>query len=127
MERGRWKVAMGMQASEANTNGKTRRRNTVADKKDANGAVLPFPPTPSASKAGYTLAESTHKRREEPGRLPADAPNILIVLLDDVGFGLSDAVGGEVNTPTFSRVAKEGICYNAFHTTSICSPTRAAL
>ena len=96
-------------------------------RKNPAGSVLPFPPVPSASKAGYTLAESTHKRREEPGRLPADAPNILLVLLDDVGFGLSDVVGGEVHTPAFSRVAKGGICYNTFHTTSICSPTRAAL
>jgi arylsulfatase A-like enzyme len=50
-----------------------------------------------------------------------------LILLDDVGFGLSDVVGGEVHTPAFRRVAEEGICYNAFHTTSICSPTRAAL
>ncbi|MBP6877244.1 MAG: arylsulfatase [Phenylobacterium sp.] len=92
-----------------------------------DGRVLPFPPTPSASKAGYTLAESTHQRRQEPRRLAADAPNVLIVLLDDVGFGLADTVGGEVHTPAFSRVAEAGICYNAFHTTSICSPTRAAL
>ncbi|MGH6998880.1 MAG: sulfatase-like hydrolase/transferase, partial [Phenylobacterium sp.] len=92
-----------------------------------DGSILPFPPTPSASTAGYTLAESTHQRRREPRRLPEDAPNILIVLLDDVGFGLADTVGGEVHTPAFSRVAKQGVCYNAFHTTSICSPTRAAL
>ncbi len=92
-----------------------------------DGSVLPFSPAPSASTAGYTLAESTHKRREELNPLPVDAPNILIVLLDDVGFGLSNAVGGEINTPTFARVAREGICYNTFHTTSICSPTRAAL
>jgi arylsulfatase A-like enzyme len=92
-----------------------------------DGSVLPFPAVPSASTAGYTLAESTHKRREELSPLPADAPNILIVLLDDVGFGLSDAVGGEINTPAFRRIAEEGICYNTFHTTSICSPTRAAL
>ena len=50
-----------------------------------------------------------------------------MVLLDDVGFGLSDVVGGEVHTPTFGRVAQNSICYNTFHTTSICSPTRAAL
>ena len=93
----------------------------------ADGSVLPFPPALSASTAGYTLAESTHHRREEVRRLPADAPNILIVLLDDVGFGLSDVVGGEVSTPAFGRVARDGICYNTFHTTSICSPTRAAL
>ncbi len=93
----------------------------------SDGSVLPFPTTPSASKAGYTLGESTHCRRVEPGRLPADAPNILIVLLDDVGFGLSEVVGGEVRTPAFKRIADGGICYNTFHTTSICSPTRAAL
>jgi arylsulfatase len=60
-------------------------------------------------------------------RLPADAPNILIVLIDDVGFGVADTFGGEVHTPALTRLAKEGIRYNAFHTTSICSPTRAAL
>ncbi|WP_205850437.1 arylsulfatase [Mycolicibacterium sp. CR10] len=99
----------------------------MADTVEADGAVLPFPPTPSASTAGFTLAESTHQRRTDVRRLPADAPNILIVLLDDVGFGLSDVVGGEVNTPAFRRVAEEGLSYNTFHTTSICSPTRAAL
>ena len=60
-------------------------------------------------------------------RLPADAPNVLIVLLDDVGFGVSEAFGGEVHTPTLDRLMQEGIAYNAFHTTSICSPTRASL
>ncbi|KMO83877.1 arylsulfatase [Mycolicibacterium chlorophenolicum] len=93
----------------------------------ADGSVLPFPSTESASTAGFTLAESTHQRRVENPRLPADAPNILIVLLDDVGFGLSDVVGGEVSTPAFRRVAEQGLAYNTFHTTSICSPTRAAL
>ncbi len=67
------------------------------------------------------------KRRVEPGHLPPDAPNILIVLLDDVGFGLPDTYGGPIHTPTLSRVARDGISYNAFHTTAICSPTRAAL
>lgn len=92
-----------------------------------DGSVLPFAAMPSASKAGYTLAESTHQRRKPLSRLPAEAPNVLIVLLDDVGFGLSETVGGEVHTPAFDRIAQQGICYNTFHTTSICSPTRAAL
>ena len=52
---------------------------------------------------------------------------MLIVLIDDVGFGLPDTFGGEVHTPTLSRLRDQGISYNAFHTTSICSPTRAAL
>ena len=92
-----------------------------------DGSVLPFPPVPSASIAGPTLQESKHVRRQEPQRLPADAPNILVVLLDDVGFGHPVAFGGEIETPTLSRLRQEGITYNAFHTTAICSPTRAAL
>ncbi|MCA9038047.1 MAG: arylsulfatase [Planctomycetaceae bacterium] len=91
------------------------------------GSVLPFPPTPMDSIAKPRLQDSTMKWPEQPQRLPADAPNILIVLLDDTGFGVSDTFGGEVHTPTFSRLAKEGLRYNAFHTTSICSPTRASL
>ena len=56
--------------------------------KAVNQASLPFPPTPSASIAGRTMQESVYKRRVEPRRLPADAPNILIVLIDDAGPGL---------------------------------------
>ncbi|MFM8287907.1 MAG: arylsulfatase, partial [Planctomycetaceae bacterium] len=60
-------------------------------------------------------------------RLPADAPNILIILMDDVGPGTPSTYGGEVNTPTLDRVARMGISYNRFHSTAMCSPTRAAL
>ena len=93
----------------------------------ADGSVLPFPPPPSESVAKPRLQDSTMKWAEEPQRLPKDAPNILIVLIDDVGFGIADTFGGEVHTPTLTRLAEEGIRYNAFHTTSICSPTRASL
>lgn len=89
--------------------------------------VLPFPPVPSASIANETLAESTHKRRAQPDHLPKDAPNIIIILMDDLGFGTPSTFGGGVNTPTLTKVFKEGIAYNEFHTTSICSPSRAAL
>ncbi|MEQ1891998.1 MAG: arylsulfatase [Planctomycetota bacterium] len=92
-----------------------------------DGSILPFPPTPSASVAGQSLQESRHQRRVELERLPAGAPNVLIVLLDDVGFGLPDTFGGEIHAPTLSRLAREGISYNSFHTTAICSPTRASL
>jgi arylsulfatase len=93
----------------------------------SDGSVLPFPLTPSASKAGPTLQESTHQRRVEPDRLPKGAPNVLIVLIDDAGFGVPDTFGGFAHTPTLSKLRDEGISYNRFHTTSICSPTRAAL
>ncbi len=88
---------------------------------------LPFPPTPSASIAGRTMQESVYKRRVEPRRLPPDAPNILIVLIDDAGPGLPSTFGGEVETPTMDRLVREGIAYNRFHTTAMCSPTRASL
>jgi len=58
---------------------------------------------------------------------PSGAPNVLIVLLDDVGFGASSAFGGPVNMPTAERLAGEGLKYTRFHTTALCSPTRAAL
>jgi arylsulfatase len=73
------------------------------------------------------MQESVYKRRVEPRRLPASSPNILIVLIDDAGPGLPSTFGGEVHTPTLDRVVKEGIAYNRFHTTAMCSPTRAAM
>lgn len=88
---------------------------------------LPFPPTPSASIAGRTIQESVYQRRIEPSRLPADAPNILIVLIDDAGPGLPGTYGGEVHTPNLDRIEKAGISYNRFHSTAMCSPTRASL
>ncbi len=63
----------------------------------------------------------------EPLRPPVGAPNVLVILLDDVGFGASSAFGGPIQTPTAERLAANGLKYNRFHTTALCSPTRAAL
>ena len=60
-------------------------------------------------------------------KAPAKAPNVLIVLLDDMGFGQSSAFGGPIHMPALERLAKGGLKYNHFHTTALCSPTRAAL
>jgi arylsulfatase A-like enzyme len=89
--------------------------------------VLPFPPTPSASKPGVTMGTSTYQKRVDPKHLSADAPNILIILMDDLGPATPSTYGGEINTPTLSRVSKSGISFNRFHSTAMCSPTRAAL
>jgi len=62
-----------------------------------------------------------------PVRPPAGAPNVLVVLLDDVGFGASSAFGGVIDTPTADRLAGTGLRYTRFHTTALCAPTRAAL
>ena len=90
-------------------------------------ASLPFPKTPTASAAGQTLADSTHQWRKPAAHLRADAPNVLIIMLDDVGFAHADTVGGSIHTPTLSRIADTGLRYNAFHTTAISSATRASL
>jgi arylsulfatase A-like enzyme len=89
--------------------------------------VLPFPPKPSGSTAGRTMQESVYSPQPAKSHLAKDAPNILIVLIDDVGPAQTDTFGGEIHTPTLSKIAKEGIAYNRFHTTAMCSPTRAAL
>ena len=88
---------------------------------------LPFPPTPSASVAGRTMQESAYEPRVTPRRLAEDAPNILIVMIDDAGPAHPSTFGGEIDTPTMDRIVGEGIGYNRFHTTSMCSPTRASL
>jgi len=65
--------------------------------------VLPFPAPPMGGKVGPTMQESVHKWREAPSHLPEDAPNILIVMLDDAGFGQASTFGGEINTLTLSH------------------------
>ena len=89
--------------------------------------ALPFAENPSASVAGRTLKESTHKWRTEPQRLPKDAPNIVILMTDDAGFSNPECFGGPVHMPTMESLVRDGIVYNAFHTTAMCSPTRASL
>jgi arylsulfatase len=94
---------------------------------NVDGSILPFPPTPSGSIAGLTMKDSVYKKRVEPRRLADGAPNVLIILIDDVGPATPSTYGGEINTPTLSRVAKMGVSYNRFHSTAMCSPTRGAL
>nr|WP_315196078.1 arylsulfatase [uncultured Flavobacterium sp.] len=75
---------------------------------------------------GKTLAESK-EYWPEPVKAPAGAPNVVWILLDDVGFGATSAFGGLINTPTFEKLANAGLRYTNFHTTAICAPTRASL
>ena len=88
---------------------------------------LPFPPRESGSTAGRTMQESVYSPKPAVEHLPEDAPNILIVLIDDAGPGLPTTFGGEVTTKTMDRIVGEGISYNRFHTTAMCSPTRASM
>ncbi len=58
---------------------------------------------------------------------PTDSPNVLLVLIDDAGFGNPATFGGPIDTPNYTRMAEAGLRYNRFHVTALCSPTRAAL
>jgi len=71
--------------------------------------------------------ESDPAQFPKPDAAPAGAPNILLILLDDAGFGQFSTFGGGVPSPTMDALAKEGLRFNRFHTTALCSPTRAAL
>ena len=88
--------------------------------------VLPRPEQPFKGKMGRTSKDSTPDFPKTV-EAPKGAPNILVILTDDVGFGASSTFGGPIPTPTFDRLAKNGLRYNQFHTTALCSPTRAAL
>ncbi|MBU3714260.1 MAG: arylsulfatase, partial [Ferruginibacter sp.] len=83
-------------------------------------------PQPYNGIIGRTLAESK-EWWPEPVKAPANAPNIVWILLDDVGFGASSSFGGLVNTPVLDSLANNGLRYTNFHTAAICAPTRSAL
>src|SRR4051794_20364466 len=95
---------------------------------DVQRNALPIPETQHVGLVTYDAKDpDTSFARIEPLRPPAGAPNVLIVMLDDAGFGSSSAFGGPCKTPTFERLAAEGLRFNRFHTTALCSPTRQAL
>jgi arylsulfatase len=93
---------------------------------DLDRSVLPIP-EPSPAK----ITEVDARKAKAPARFevkaPAGAPNVLIVLIDDMGFGQSSAFGGPIQMPTLDGLAAGGLRYNEFHTTALCSPTRTAL
>jgi arylsulfatase len=88
--------------------------------------VLPITQEPFKGTIGTSIATSV-PHRPEPVRAPEGAPNILVVMTDDVGFGTPSAFGGPVPTPNLDRLSADGFRFNRFHTTAVCSPTRAAL
>jgi arylsulfatase A-like enzyme len=88
--------------------------------------VLPRPEPPFKGHIGRTVEESTKDFPREV-KAPKGAPNVLVILTDDVGFGASSTFGGPVPTPTMDRLARDGLRYTQFHTTALCSPTRASL
>ncbi|MFN0053321.1 MAG: sulfatase-like hydrolase/transferase, partial [Planctomycetales bacterium] len=100
------------------------------DKPSANGPLeRTILPIPAPRVAPFTQLDA--RDAKAPARFevkpPKGAPNVVIVLLDDIGFGHSSAFGGPCQMPTLERLAAGGLKYNRFHTTALCSPTRMAL
>ena len=90
------------------------------------GTQLPQPDPKFNGKIGETYKESTPSF-PMPVKAAKGSPNVLLILLDDVGFGMSSTFGGPVPTPHLDKLANNGLKYNRFHTTALCSPTRGAL
>lgn len=104
----------------------TRAQDAKAQPVAADGTQLPKPDPAFKGKVADTYKDSTPDY-PQPVKAPKGAPNVLLVLLDDVGFGMCSTFGGPVPTPHLDKLAKNGLTYNRFHTTALCSPTRAAL
>lgn len=88
---------------------------------------LPIEPYQKVGKIDRTVKGSDPIEWPKEVAAPEGAPNILLVMTDDVGFGASEVFGGPIPTPTYARLAENGLRYNRFHTTALCSPSRAAL
>jgi arylsulfatase len=89
--------------------------------------VLPRPDFHFQGTVGRTYKDSDPGQFPQPVQAPKGAPNVVLILIDDAGFGQFATFGGGVPSPTMDRLAAEGLRFNRFHTTALCSPTRAAL
>jgi arylsulfatase A-like enzyme len=87
---------------------------------------LPIPAAPFQGKIGKSF-EDSKQDYPQPVTPPKDAPNVVLILIDDLGFGHPSTFGGPIPTPALDQLARQGVRYNRFHTTAICSPTRIAL
>ena len=113
-------VALAFMASHATAQGQT-------DGAAGTPLVLPRPDFHFSGNVGRTYLDSAKPQFPQPVQAPKGAPNIVLILIDDAGFGQFSTFGGGVPSPTMDKLAAEGLRYNRFHTTALCSPTRAAL
>jgi len=106
-------------------------QNGYAQSKTVSPGELDRTSLPIKEPKRQTYKELDVRNATPPPRFevkaPKGAPNVIVVLIDDMGFGVSEAFGGSVSTPTMNKLASNGLKYNRFHTTALCSPTRVAL
>ena len=100
----------------------------MSEQSDIQRTILPIPDRPRTGLVTYDAKDPDTKYPPiTPIRPPKGAPNVLIVLIDDAGFGAASAFGGPCQTPAAERLAAGGLKFNRFHTTALCSPTRQAM
>src|SRR5262245_59200065 len=119
--------ALGWLAASGRFDSTARAQTKAAEAQPPPGSdVLPKPQPPFAGTIGRKASQS---KPDFPKEVVAQkgAPNVLLILTDDVGFGASSTFGGPIPTPNYDKLAKAGLRYNMFHTTALCSPSRAAL
>src|SRR5215471_14299469 len=93
----------------------------------ASASPVGIPAAIAAADNPSTTSGSRWKHFPPPPMAPSGAPNVLLIMTDDVGFGAASTFGGPIPTPTFDALARAGLRYTSFHVTARCSPTRAAL
>ncbi|MBB4802600.1 arylsulfatase [Flavobacterium nitrogenifigens] len=107
--------------------GQDKKKEEVPSKAAGESIHLPPPDFNFTGHKGRTYMDSDPPQFPQPVKAPKGAPNVVLILLDDAGFGQFSTFGGGITSPTMDKLAAEGLRYNKFHTTALCSPTRAAL
>src|SRR5262245_14107290 len=117
-------VLLGWMTGLSGIPGNLKAQEKAVEKSPAGG--LPVLPVPDAPFEGVIGRKASESKSAFPAGVsaPKGAPNILLIMTDDTGFGATSTFGGPIPTPNFDRVAKSGLKYNHFHTTALCSPTR---
>lgn len=105
----------------------SQEKPNTAPAASGTSTYLPYPDFHFPGYVGRTYLESDPAQFPQPVQAPKGAPNVVLILLDDAGFGQFSTFGGGIPSPTMDKLANEGLRYNRFHTTALCSPTRAAL
>jgi arylsulfatase len=98
----------------------------AAQQPNVDRTILPPPDPPFRGDIKMAYKDSKGEF-PQPLRAPKGAPNVLLIMGDDIGYGHMSAFGGPANTPNFDRVARQGLTYTNFHTTAVCAASRAAL
>src|SRR5262245_6017845 len=120
-------VATALLATACQSPGEQQAPTTAGPANAGTPTRLPRPDFHFTGKVGHTYLDSDKPQFPQPVKAPEGAPNVVLILIDDAGFGQFSTFGGGIPSPTMDRLAAEGLRFNRFHTTALCSPTRAAL